>query len=75
MDNSSWHAKAINNVMFDKLDHIRRFYFFQRNSFCPFGEVKSVMGRINRCPLKDGGQIGPITFIPYISNGYEKVVR
>jgi len=33
------------------------------------------MARMNRCPLDEGGLIGPITSIPYISNVQEEVVE
>ena len=39
VDNPSWHAKAVDYVMSDKLDHVRCLYFLQRDSLHPFGEV------------------------------------
>ena len=54
IDNSSWHAKAINDVMFNKFDHVRYLYFPQRDSFSPFREVISYGFRMNRCPMDEG---------------------
>jgi len=39
MDNPSWHAKAVNDVMFNELDYIRCLYLPQGDNFCPFEEV------------------------------------
>ena len=41
MDNPSWYAKAVDYVIFDKLDHVRCLHFLQRDSLHPFGEVIS----------------------------------
>ena len=39
VDNLSWHAKAVDYVMFDKLDHATYFYLLQRDNLYPFREV------------------------------------
>ena len=39
MDSPSWHAKAVDHVMFNKLDHVRCLYLPQGDSFSPFREV------------------------------------
>ena len=39
MNNPSWYTKAVNDVMFNELDHIRCLYLPQRDSFGPFREV------------------------------------
>ena len=39
MDNSSWHAKAVNDVMFNEFDHVSCLYLPQGNSFSSFREV------------------------------------
>ena len=41
MDNPLWHAKAVDHVMFDELDHVRCLYLLQGDSLCPFREVIS----------------------------------
>ena len=41
MDNSTWHAKMVDYMMFDKLDHVRCFHYLQRDSLHPFREVIS----------------------------------
>lgn len=32
--NLSWHSKAIDEVMLNKVDNIRGFDFFERDNFC-----------------------------------------
>jgi len=71
MDNPSWHAKVIDYMMFDKLDHVRCLHLLQRGSLRPFGEV--IKDKINWYPLDEGGLIGPTTSIPHILNGQEEV--
>ena len=39
MKNLSWHAKAVDHVIFDEFDHVRCLYLLQGDSLCPFGEV------------------------------------
>jgi len=39
MDNSSWHTKAVYDVMFNEFDHVRYLYLLQGDSFSPFREV------------------------------------
>ena len=39
MDNPSWHAKVVDHVMFNELDHVRCFYLPQGDSFSQFGKI------------------------------------
>ena len=73
VDNLLWHAKVVDYVMFDKLDHVRCLHLLQRDSLCLFGEV-IVITKINRYPLDEGGLIRPTTSIPHISNSQEEVI-
>ena len=74
MNDLSWHTKAINDVMFNKFDHVRCLYLPQGNSFSPFREV-IVIVKMNRYPLDEGRLIGPTTSIPHISNGQVEAVE
>ena len=39
IDNPSWHAKAVDHVMFNEQDYVRCLYLPQRDSFSPFRKV------------------------------------
>jgi len=39
MDNLSWHAKVVDHVMFNELNHFRCFYLPQGDSFSPFEKI------------------------------------
>ena len=39
VNNLLWHAKVVDYMMFDKLDHVRRLHLLQRDNLRPFGEV------------------------------------
>ncbi|MFG1569927.1 hypothetical protein ACDT16_13660 [Staphylococcus aureus] len=39
IDDPSGNTEAVNDVVFNEVDHIRGFHFHQRYRFCPLGEV------------------------------------
>ena len=45
MDNLSWHAKAVNHVMFDELDHVRCLYLPQEDSLHYNALIPPIRGR------------------------------